>query len=251
MLGSNQLHAEETQRERVSLWDWFALRTANLWRIGLTYTLLWVALLLWAGLAPGSFWFASNSAASPASQLMCACAILTSLFIPFVVYFPVTQNEGQTDSSTPTQLWFSRSNKYWKQVAACWLLTLISLLSVYVLFALMNLLGFLTKDLVAPIMLGLTFLMFVAFLTLLTSTTAIGFAMSGSRTLHLVATTIALATVILPFILSELVTGTRFESHLVSFVLRLGQSPAILIVPLLSSLLLGSVFSWHYRHKKS
>jgi hypothetical protein len=251
MLGSNQLHAEETMQERVSLWDWFALRTSNLWRIGLAYTLLWVALLLWASLAPGSFWFAGNSAASPATQVMCACAILTSFFIPFVVYFPVTQTKGQMGSSSPTQLWFSKSNSYWKQVVACWLLTLIPLLSVYLLFALMSWSGFLTRDLVTPIVLGFSFLVFVIALTLLTSATSIGLAMSDSRPLHLFATSIALSSVILPFFLSEVVTGTRFEIHLVRFVQRLGESPAIIIVPLLSSLLLGSAFSWRYRQKKS
>ncbi len=252
MLGFTQLCPEETMRERVSLLDRFALRTSNLWRIGLGYTLLWWALLLWASLAPGSFWPTGNVEASAASQVMCACAILTSFFIPFVVYFPITQTEGHLNSSSSIQLSSSKTSRgYLKQVVACSLLTLIPLLSVYVLFALMSWLGFLTKDLVTPIILGLSFLIFVVALTLLTSTTSIGFAMSGSRGLHRIATAIALSTVILPFILSELVTGTRFESHLVRFVQRLGESPALsILLLLLSSLLVGSFFSWLYGRKQ-
>ncbi len=237
-------------RERVSLLGGFAFRTSNLWRIALAYTLLWWALLLWASLAPGSFWPTGSVAASAASQVMSACAILTPFFIPFVVYFPVTQTKGQLNSSTSTQLLFSKLNRYWKQVVPCWLLTLIPLLSVYVLFALMSLLGFLTKDLVTPIILGFSFLIFVVALTLLTSTTSIGFAMSDSRALHLIAVAIAVSAVMLPFLLSELVTGTRFESHLVRFVQGLGESTALSIFLLLSSLLVGSFFSWLYRHKQ-
>lgn len=251
MLGSNQVRHEETMRERVSLLDGFELRTTNLWRIGLAYTLLWWALLLWASLAPGSFWFTGNIEASPASQVMAACAILTPLFIPFVVYFPVSQTKANLNSLTSTQLSSSKTTRgYWKGVVACWLTTLIPLLSVYVLFALMSWLGFLTKDLVTPIILGVSFLIFVVALTLLTSTTSIGLAMSDSRPLHLIATAIAVSAVMLPFILSEVVTGSRFESHLVRFVQGLGKSPAILTVPLLSSLLIGSLFSWLYGHKK-
>jgi hypothetical protein len=249
-MGSNQLRPAESMPERVSLLDGFALQRTNLWRIGLAYTLLWWALLLWASLAPGSVWFTGNMEASPASQVIAACAILTAFFIPFVVYFPVTQTKGPLNSATSPQLLFSKLNRYWNQVVACWLLTLTPLLSVYVLFALLRLLGFLPKDLVTPIILGPFFVIFVVAFTLLTSTTSIGFALSGSRTLHFIATTIALSTVILPFILSELVTGTRFESHLVRFVQGLGESPAILTVPLLLSLLIGSLFSWLYRHKK-
>jgi len=251
MLGFTQLCTEGTMRERVTLLDGFALRTSNLWRIDLGYTLLWWALLLWASLDPGSFWFTSNVAASPASQVMCACAIITPFFIPFVVYFPVTQTKGQLNSFTSTQLLFSKLIKrYWKQVVACWLLTLIPLLSVYVLFALMSLLGFLTKDLVTPIILGLSFITFTVSLTLLTSTVSIGLAMSGSRALHLIATAIAVSAVMLPFLLSEMVTGTRFESHLVRFVQTLGESTALSIFPLLSSLLAGSFFSWLYGRKQ-
>ena len=70
MLGLSQICSEETMRERVSLLDGFALRTSNLWRIGLGYTLLWWALLLWASLAPGTFWPTGNVEASAASQVM-------------------------------------------------------------------------------------------------------------------------------------------------------------------------------------
>lgn len=250
MLDSNKLRPEETMRERVSLLEGFALRTSNLWRIGLAYTLLWWALLLWASLVPDSLWFTGNIEGSPGSQVMAACAILTAFFIPFVVYFPVTQTKRQLNSSTSAPLLFSKLNRYWKQVVACWLLTLIPLLSVYVLFALMSLLGFLVKDLVTPIILGLPFLIFIVALTLLTSATSVGLAMSDSRALHLIATTIALSTVLLSFILSEMVTGIRFESHLVRFVQGLRESTALSIFLLLSSLLVGSFFSWLYGRKQ-
>jgi len=251
MLGLSQICSEETMRERVSLLDGFALRTSNLWRIGLGYTLLWWALLLWASLAPGTFWPTGNVEASAASQVMCAFAILTPFFMAFVVYFPVTQTKGHLNSSSSIQLSSSKTTRgYLKQVVACSLLTLIPLLSVYVLFALMSWLGFLAKDLVTPIILGLSFLVFVVSLTLLTSATSIGFAMRGSRALHLVATTIALSTVMLPFILSELVTGTRFETHLVKFVKTLGESPAVSIFLMLSALLVGSFFPWLYGRKQ-
>ncbi|CAN5864083.1 hypothetical protein BH18ACI4_BH18ACI4_20540 [soil metagenome] len=251
MLGSNQLLTDETMRERGSLLDGFALRTSNLWRIGLGYTLLWWALLLWASLAPGTFWFTGSIEASPASQVMAACAILTAFFIPFVVYLPVSQTKGHLNSFTSTQSSSPETTRgYWKQVMACWLTTSIPLLSVYVLFALMSFLGFLTKDLITPMILGVSFLIFVLALTLLTSTTSIGLAMSDSRALHLMATTIAFSTVLLPFILSELVTGTRFESHLVRFVQEFGESTAVSIFLLLFSLLVGSFFSWLYRRKQ-
>lgn len=263
MLGSNQQCPEETMRERVSLLDRFALRPSNLWRIALAYTLLWWALLLWAIWAPGSFWPTGNAEASAASQVMCACAIITPFFLPFAVYFPVMQSKGfsvshslypttlQLNPFTSTQLSSSKTTRgYWKDVVACWLTTLIPMLGLYALFALMSLLGFLPKDLVTPIILGVSFFIFVVALTLLTSTTSIGLAMSDSRALHFVATTIALSTVLLPFILSELVTGTRFESHVVRFVQGPGESTALSILLLLSSMLVGGFFSWLYRPKQ-
>ena len=237
--------------ERVSFLDGFALRTSNLWRIGLGYTLLWWALLLWASLAPGSFWPTGNATASAASHVMSACAIITPLFIPFAVYFPVMQSKGQLKPFTSIQLSSSKTTRvYLKQVVACWLLTLIPLLSVYVLFALMSWLGYLTRDLVTPIILGLSFLIFVVSLTLLTSTLSIGFAMSGSRALYIVATAIEVLAVTLPFLLSELVTGISFESHLVRFVQTLGDSAALSTFPLLAALLLGSFFSRLYARKQ-
>ncbi len=122
MLGSNQLRAEETMQERVSLLDRFALRPSNLWRIALAYTLLWWALLLWASLAPGSFWPTGNAEASAASHVMSACAVITPFFIPFAVYFPVMQSKGQLNPFTSTQLSSSKTTRgYWKQVVACWL----------------------------------------------------------------------------------------------------------------------------------
>ncbi len=251
MLRYTQLCPDETMRERVSLLDRCALRTSNLWRIGLGYTALWWVLLLWASLAPGSFWPTGNVEASAASHVMSACAILTPFFIPFVVYFPVTQTEGHLNSFSSIQLSSSRTTRgYLRQVVACSLLTLIPLLSVYVLFALMRWLGFLTKDLVTPIILGLSFLISVVSLTLLTSTLSIGFAMSGSRALYLIATTIALSAVMLPVLLSEMVTGTRFESHLVRFVQGLEESTTLSIFLMLSALLMGSFFSWLYGRKQ-
>jgi hypothetical protein len=251
MLSSNQVRPEETIRERVSLFDGVELRTTNLWRIGLAYTLLWWALLVWASLAPGSFWFTGNIEASPASQIMAACAILTPFLIPFVVYFPVSRTKRNLNSFTSKQSSSSKTTRgYWKEVVACWLTTFIPLLSVYALFALMSLLGSLPKDLVTPTILGVFFLVFVVALTLLTSTMSIGLALSDSRALHLLAMAIAASAVMLPVILSEMVTGTSFESHLVRFVQVLGKSPAIITIPLLSSLLIGSLFSWHYGHKK-
>jgi len=250
MLGLSQICSEETMRERVSLLDGFALRTSNLWRIGLGYTLLWWALLLWASLAPGTFWPTGNVEASAASQVMCTFAILTPFFMAFVVYFPVTQTKAHLTHVSSIQLSSSETNRYFKQVVGCSFLTLIPLLSVYVLFALMSWLGFLAKDLVTPIILGHSFLIFVVSLTLFTSTTAIGLAMSGSRVLHLIATAIAVSAVTLPFLLSEMVTGTRFETHLVKFVQTLGESPAVSIFLMLSALLVGSFFSWLYGRKQ-
>jgi len=250
MLGSNQPRAEQTMSE-IGLLDGFALRTTNLWRIGLVYTMLWWALLLWASVVPGSLWLTGNIEASVASQVMAACAILTPFLIPFVVYFPVSQTKRNLNSFTSTRLSSSKTKRaYWKEVVACWLTTLIPLLSVYALFGLMSLMGFLTKDVLTPVLLGLSFLIFIVALTLLTSTTSVGLAMSDSRTLHLMAIAIATSAVVLPFILSEVVTGTRFESHLVRFVQGLGGSPAIFTVPLLSSLLIGCFFSWLYGRKK-
>lgn len=251
MLSSNQLRSEESLRERVSLLDGFELRTSNLRLIGIAYTLLWWALLLWASLVPGSFWFTGSIEASPASQVMVACAILTPFLIPFVVCFPVSQTKRNLSSFNSTQLSSSKTTRgYWKDVVACWLTTLIPMLGVSALFALMSLLGFLPKDLVTPIILGVSFFIFVVALTLLTSTTSIGLAMSDSRVLHLIAVAIAVSAVVLPFILSEMVTGTRFELHLVRFVQGPGESTVLSIFLLLSSLLVGSFFSWLYRPKQ-
>lgn len=242
MPGFGQLRPERIVRERTTSMASVTLQTTNLWLVGLGYTLLWWALLLWANLNPGSLWFASTAAASPASQIMCASAILTPFFIPFVVYFPVTQTKSHSSKTT--------GGSYVKQVLACTFLTSIPLLSVCVLFALMSWLGFLTKDLVTPIIFGRPLLIFVLSLTLLTSTSAIGLAMSTSRSLHLVATAVAVSTVTLPFILSKLVTGSTFESHLVTLVQGVGRSTVPSIFVLLSSLLVGSSFAWLYGSKQ-
>ena len=100
MLGSNQLRPHETMGARVDLLDGFVLRTTNLRRIGMAYTLLWCALLLWGSLASGSFWFTGNIDASPASQVMAACALLTPLLIPFVVCFPALRTGRNLNSVT-------------------------------------------------------------------------------------------------------------------------------------------------------
>ena len=246
-----ELRPARITSERVALLDDVALQRSNLWRFDLVYTLLWSALLLWAGLNPRSYWLAGTAAASPASLVMGACAILSPLLIPFVVYFPLSQAKGHFDSFSSIQVYLSRTTRgYLRQVVACSLLTLIPLLSVYVMFALMTWLGFITSDLLIPVILGRAFLIFVVSFSLLASTTAIGLAMSDSRALRLIATAIAVSAVTMPFIFSELVTGTRFESHLVRFIQALGNSIAPSVFLLLASLLIGSCFSWLYGRKR-
>jgi hypothetical protein len=242
-----QPHPQTIIRERVASVDDVALPTFGLWLSVLAYALLWWALLLWAG-TTGSAWFAGDAAAPAASQVMCACAILTPLFIPFVFFFPLIQTRRHLFTST--QFSSSKTTRgYIRQVASCSLLTLVPLLSVYVLFALMNWTGLTTNGLVTSILLGRSFLIFDVSLVLLTSTTAIGLALSDSRILHFLATTIAVSTVTLPFILSKIVTGTGFLSHIVTFVQAVGNSTAPSGVLLLASLLTGSCFSWLYRRK--
>jgi hypothetical protein len=249
MPGFTQLRSQRTTGQDTLL-DSVAPQASTFWRIDLGYTLIWSALLLWACLNPGSFWFSNTAAVSPASQVMCACALVTPFFIPFVVYFPIFQTKGHFISFASAQLPSSKTTPgYLQQVVACSLLTLIPLLSVYVLFVLMNWQGFLGNDPITPIILGPTLLIFVLALTLLTSASAIGLAMSGSRALHLLAMAIAVSTVTLPFILSELVTGSRFESYLVRVVKGVGVSAASSILLLLSSLVVGGSFAWLYGRK--
>ena len=236
-------------RERAALVEDFAPRTSILWRVDLSYTLPWCALLLWASLDPGSFWFINRVGVSSATQVMCACAILTPFFIPFVVYIPFTQTKGQLNPFAPAPLLsFRLSSLYWKRVVACWLFTLIPFLSVYVLFSLVNSLAFLMEDLVAPVILGGFFLTSTASLALLTSTIAVGLSVRISRSSHFIATAIAGLTVMSPFLFSEMLTGTGFESYLVASAQALVASPAISIFLLLSSLLAGIFFSWLYSH---
>lgn len=251
MPDSTQFRSDGAITEPVTSLGSIAPDAHSYWRIDLGYTLIWWALLLWASLNPKSFWFAGNAAALPATQVMYACALLTPFFVPFVVYFPVTRTKGRLNSSSSIQLSPSETTRsYLGQVLACSLLTLIPVLSMYLLFAFMTWFGFLTKDVVSPIILGRSLLIFVVSLTLLTSTTAIGLAMSGSRTLHLLATAIAVSTVTLPFILSELVTGSSFESHLIRVVQGVGESTAPSILLLISSLVVGSLFAWLYGRKQ-
>jgi hypothetical protein len=249
MPGFTQLRSQRTT-DQDTLLDSVAPQASTFWRIDLGYTLIWSTLLLWAYLNPGSFWFSNTAAVSPASQVMCACALVTPFFIPFVVYFPIFQTKGHFISFASTQLSSSkRTPGYLQQVMACSLLTLIPILSVYVLFIFMNWLGFLGNDPITPIILGRTLLIFALALTLLTSTSAIGLAMSGSRALHLLAMAIAVSTVTLPFILSEMVTGYRFESYLIRIVHGVGESTAPSIFLLLFSLVLGGSFAWLYGRK--
>jgi hypothetical protein len=245
-----QLRPKRIMRERVALLDDVVLPTFGLWRSVLAYTLLWWALLLWAGWTTRSAWFAGVAAAPAAAQVMCASAILTPLFIPFVVCFPLIQTRRHPFSSV--RLTFSKTtHEYIRKVVSCSLLTLVPLSSVYVLFALMNWLGLVTDGPVTHILLGRSFLIFDVSLVLLTSTTAIGLALSRSRVLHLLATAVAVSTVTSPFILSELVTGTGFLSHLVTLVQAVGNSTAPSGVLLLVSLLTGSSFSLLHRRKPS
>src|SRR5688572_10056310 len=103
---SPQLRPETIVRERVALLHDVALPLFGLWRSVLAYTLLWWALLLWAGWSTHSVWFPATAVAPAAAQVMCACAILTPLFIPFVVCFPLVQNKRHPFSSI--QLPFSK-----------------------------------------------------------------------------------------------------------------------------------------------
>ena len=229
-------------RERPTLRDRFALQTSNLWWIDLGYTLLWSALLVWARLDPASFWFTSPVTASRTSQVMCACAMLTPFFIPFVVYFPISKDKRHLKSFSSLQLSSSRTMPaYLQQVASCFLLTLVPVVSVYVLLALTSWFSS-TNDLVPPIIPARSFLTFLVSLALFTSTTSVGLAMSGSRVLHLVATAIAASVTVLPFLLSKMVTGTDFLSHLVRLVQTAQASTSLSLFLAVSSLLLGSLF---------
>lgn len=251
MLPLTKLRPEETTKEAVSIRGRFGLRTSSLWRIGLSYSLVCWALLLWASLAPGSFWLNGTAQASAASQVMAAFAILTAFFIPFNIYFPATQKEGDLNSFNSLLSSFKTARGYLKQVLVCSLFTLIPFLSVYVMFALMSWVGLITNDLITPIILGRSFLIFVGSLTLLSSTTAVGLAMSGSRALNNIATAIAALTVLLPFLLSKAVTGSTFEDHLVRWVQGLKTSTAISGFLSLIAMLIGSFFSWRFSRKQS
>lgn len=237
--------------EPVTLPDTAVLPASNLWWIDLCYTLLWSTLLLWASSTPNTLWFNGGAPASYASQVMAACAILTPLIIPFVVYFPLAQATGHRNYLPSLQLSLAKTIRgYLKQVVICYLLSSVPLLSVYVLFVLMSRFGFLANDFLTPILLGRSFVIFVASVTLLTSTLSIGLAASGLRTLQLVATAIAVAAVTLPFILSGLVTGTRFENHLIRFVQALEGFPGVSIVLWVASLLAASFFCWLFGRRQ-
>lgn len=221
------------------------VKTSNLWVVDLGYTVLWCALLLWASFSPSSFRFAGADASSQVSQIMSACAIITPLFIPFVIYFPYMQSVSSSNSIASKQL-----HVYLKRVAVCFLLTSIPILTAYLLVALMNWLGMRNLDGGFPTIFGSPFLIFVVALTLVTSTIAVGLGMSRSRALHLVALAIALLVVVLPFLLSEIVTGTNFLQHSIRLVQAIEASTSFLIFLLLSSLITGGFFSWLYGRKQ-
>ena len=246
-------YAEGSMRERVSLMDRFALPGSSLWRVGLGYTLLWWALLVWACLAPSSFWFGGNLVASGASQVMIVFSILTPFFIAFVIYFPLSRakGKGKVNSSASTESPPKTTREYLQHCFNCFLLTLIPLFFMYVLFALLSWFGFLSKDLVSSIILGGFFPLLVLSLTLLTSTLSVGLAMVGSRLLDAFAVAVAIAVVVLPFVLSEMVTGTSFPMHTVKVAQMFDQSPALSILLTLSALLVGGIFLWLYRRKQS
>lgn len=221
------------------------VKTSNLWVVYLGYTVLWCALLLWASFSPSSFWFAGPEASSRVSQVMSACAVVTPLFIPFAIYFPSIQSEWSSNSITSKKL-----HIYLKHVAVCFLLTSIPILTAYLLVALMNWLGTRSLDGGFPTIFGSPFLIFVVAFTLVTSTIAVGIGMSRSRALHLIALAIALLVVVLPFLLSEVVTGTNFLQHSIRLVQAIEASTSFLIFLLLSSLITGGFFSWLYGRKQ-
>lgn len=211
----------------------------RLWTIDLGYAGLWCAMMLWAKLDPGSFRFSSGGMSSPISQVMGACATLTPLFIPFVVYYPIAAGKWRLKSfSSLAQLRVGQL--YLKPVLTCFLLTLTPLLSVYLLFSLMVQLDP-TNDLV-PSVPAWFFLTFIVFLSLLLSLTSVGLAMSNNRISHLIAIVLATSAVVLPFVLSELVTGRSFLSQAVKFIQAVQASTILTLLPLLLSILLGSVF---------
>lgn len=217
------------------------VKTSSLWVIGLGYTVLWCALLLWANFSPSSFWFVGPEASSPVSQIMSACAIVTPLFIPFALYFPSMRADSSSDLIASKQL-----HLYLKYVAVCFLLTSIPILTAYLLVALMNWLGVRSLDRIFPTVFGSPFLIFVVASSLVTSTIAVGLGMSRSRTLHLVALAIALLVVVLPFLLSEMVTGTNFFQYSIRLVQAIEASTSFSVFLLLSSLITGGFFSWLY-----
>ena len=221
------------------------IKTSNLWKVFLAYTVLWCALLLWGSFSPTSFWFAGAEVSSQVSQIMSACAIVTPLFIPFVIYFPFMQSDSSSYSIPSKQL-----HVYLKRVAVCFLLTSIPVLIAYLLVALMNWLRLGSLDGGFPTIFGSPFLVFVVAFTLVTSTIAVGLGMSRSRRLHLVALAIALLAVVLPFLLSEMVTGANFLQHSIRLVQAIEASTSLLIFLLLSSLIIGGFFSWLYGRKQ-
>lgn len=220
------------------------VKTSNLWLVDVSYTVLWCALLLWASFSPRSFWVAGPEPLSRVSQIMSVCAIVTPLFIPFAIYFPAMQADLSVDSTASIQ-----SHVYLRRVAVCFLLTLIPILSAYLLVAFMNWLGMRGWARVTPTIFGNSFLSFVVSFTLVTSTTAVGLGMSRSRRLHLIALAIALLVVVLPFLLSEMVTGTNFLQHSIRLVQAVEASISFSIFLLFFSLITGGFFSWLYGHK--
>lgn len=229
---------------RARLTDQFVLRSISLRRIGFVFSMTCWILLIWASLNKHSFWFAHTALASPAAQMMSAFAVLTPFFLPFVIYVPVVQTKLYLNSSAIQSSSAETSRSYLKQLGLCFSFTLIPLLFVYALFALMSWFGFIAKDFIALIILGPSFFSFVISLTLLTSTSASGVALTTSRALHLVATVMAVLTVTLPFAFSEVMTGSSFESHLIMVVQGVAKSPAPSSVLLFSALLVGSFFAW-------
>lgn len=223
-------------------------KTFSLWSVDLGYSLLWCAMLLWAKLKPGSFRFSSGATTSPISQIMCACAMLTPLFIPFVVYYLVTAGKRRLSSFSPVGP--ARTGPvYLKEVSICFLLTVTPLLSAYLLFNVIVRLEPTTN--LVPSLPVWFFLTFVVFLSLLTSLTSVALAYSDNGVSPLIAQVLATFAVLLPFVLSQLVTGASFLSHGVRFIQAVQASTVLTLLPLFLSALMGSLFLLQARIRES
>jgi len=218
------------------------------------FCISYCAALLWGALESHPAWPLPHErwGLSTASQLFIPFVLFSPVFLSYI-FMEVIRREKQHTSFIYLRAFpISPRGLFWGRVFSCWVISMVCIFPVYVLFLVLHVADLVTRELLAPLVLGIRFPIFLIAVAFFVSTVLVGLAMNVSpQLLPVIAVVVGTVVVLMPFLFSELIMGTEFEFLLFKLVRAVGTifraSAALFIL----SLLLGGMFSQFFSRKRS